>query len=95
MLPRFRRAGVRLRRGAGLGAAPWGRPRHRNQPAANVRRALPPAPARLRATRSPVLTPQPVLAACSLPGRRPSSSSRATRRRPRGCLARARETSAT
>ena len=58
MLPRFRRAGVRLRRGAGLGAAPRGRPRHRNQPAADVRCALPPAPARL-AARSPRLPDAP------------------------------------
>ena len=40
-------------------------------------------------------TPRPVLAACSLLGRRPSSSSRATRRRPRGSSERAKETSAT
>ena len=47
ILPRFRRAGVRRRRGAGLGAAPRGRPRHRDQPAADVRRALPPVPPHL------------------------------------------------
>ena len=40
-LSRYRRAGVRRRGGAGLGAAPRGRPRYRNQPAADVRRALP------------------------------------------------------